>query len=304
LKKYSHKQPGRSKGTDRRTQLPVTEATELMPFLIASLPRQSRNNIKSLLTRGQVSVDGQIVRQYNHLLQPGQEVIVDRSPVWGKVVAQGLKILYEDSSLLVVDKPAGLLTIATDSEKENTAYHHLMDYVREKNPDNRIFIVHRLDRDTSGVIVFAKQEEVKRRFQEHWKEQIAERAYIAVVEGTVSKGEDTVRSWLLETKTKQIYSSSKPGDGLEAVTHYKVLQTSSQFSLLEIHLATGRKNQIRVHMHDIGHPIVGDKKYGSAINPLRRLALHARVLAFEHPVSGQPMRFETEIPPQFLALLK
>ena len=304
MKKYSHKQPGRSKGTDRRTQLPVTEATELMPFLIASLPRQSRNNIKSLLTRGQVSVDGQIVRQYNHLLQPGQEVIVDRSPVWGKVVAQGLKILYEDSSLLVVDKPAGLLTIATDSEKENTAYHHLMDYVREKNPDNRIFIVHRLDRDTSGVIVFAKQEEVKRRFQEHWKEQIAERAYIAVVEGTVSKGEDTVRSWLLETKTKQIYSSSKPGDGLEAVTHYKVLQTSSQFSLLEIHLATGRKNQIRVHMHDIGHPIVGDKKYGSAINPLRRLALHARVLAFEHPVSGQPMRFETEIPPQFLALLK
>lgn len=304
MKKYSHKQPGRPKGTDRRTQLPVTEATELMSFLIASLPRQSRNNIKSLLTRGQVSVDGQIIRQYNHPLQPGQEVMVDSSPVWGKVVAQGLKILYEDSSLLVVDKPAGLLTIATDSEKENTTYHHLMDYVREKNPDNRIFIVHRLDRDTSGVIVFAKQEEVKRRFQEHWKELIAERAYIAVVDGPVSNREDTVRSWLLETKTKHIYSSSKPGDGLEAVTHYKVLQASSQYTLLEIHLATGRKNQIRVHMQDIGHPIVGDKKYGSAINPLHRLALHARVLAFAHPVSNQPMRFETEIPPQFLALLK
>ena len=304
MKKYSHKRPGRPEGIDRRTQLPVTEAAELMPFLIANLARQSRNNIKSLLTRGQVSVDGQIVRQYNHPLQPGQEVVVDGSPVWGKVVAQGLKILYEDSSLLVVDKPAGLLTIATDSEKENTAYHHLMDYVREKNPDNRIFIVHRLDRDTSGVIVFAKQEEVKRRFQEHWKELITERAYIAVVEGPVSKREDTVRSWLLETKTKHIYSSSKPGDGLEAVTHYKVLQASIQYSLLEIHLATGRKNQIRVHMQDIGHPIVGDKKYGSTINPLRRLALHARVLAFEHPVSNQSMRFETEIPPQFLALLR
>ena len=300
--RYGHK--NNYKYADRKTRLPVTEGAELMPFLVANLPRQSRNNIKSLLARGQVSVDDHIVRQYNHPLQPGQEVVVDGSPVWGKVVAQGLKILYEDSSLLVVDKPAGLLTIATDSEKENTAYHHLMDYVREKNPDNRIFIVHRLDRDTSGVIVLAKQEEVKRRFQEHWKELIAERAYIAVVEGSVSQREDTVRSWLLETKTKHIYSSSKPGDGLEAVTHYKVLQTSSQYSLLEIHLSTGRKNQIRVHMHDIGHPIVGDKKYGSAINPLRRLALHARVLAFEHPVSGQPMRFETEIPPQFLALFK
>jgi len=304
VKKTNRCKPGKLKHANRKIPLPVTEAAELMPFLVANLPRQSRNNIKSLLTRGQVSIDGKIVRQYNHPLQPGQEVVVDGSPVWGKVVSQGLKILYEDSSLLVVDKPAGLLTIATDSEKENTAYHHLMDYVREKNPDNRIFIVHRLDRDTSGVIVFAKQEEVKRLFQDNWKDYMTERAYVAVVEGRMDKDGDTIRSWLLETKTKLIYSSSKPGDGLEAVTNYKVLQTSSQYSLLEIHLSTGRKNQIRVHMHDIGHPIVGDRKYGSAINPLRRLALHARVLAFEHPVSGQPMRFETEIPPQFLALFK
>lgn len=304
MKKASHGQPRRQKGTDRRTLLPVTAAAELMPFLIANLPRQSRNNIKSLLSRGQVLVDGSIVRQYNHPLQPGQEVMVDSSSARGKEVFQGLRVLYEDQHLLVADKPAGLLTIATDSEKQNTAYHHLMDYVREKNPSNRIFIVHRLDRDTSGVIVFAKQEEIKRRFQEHWKEIITERAYIAVVEGPVSKKEDRVRSWLLETKTKHVYSSSQPGDGLEAVTHYKVLQTSSRYSLLEIHLETGRKNQIRVHMQDIGHPIVGDKKYGSDINPLRRLALHARVLAFNHLVTNQSMRFETEIPPQFMALFK
>ncbi|MEQ8200581.1 MAG: RluA family pseudouridine synthase [Syntrophomonadaceae bacterium] len=304
MKKTRNGKPGKMKFADRQTRLPVTETAELMSFLIANLPRQSRNNIKSLLTRGQVSVDGHIVRQYNYSLQPGQEVAVDSSPVWGKEVAPGLKILYEDSHLLVVDKPAGLLTIASDSEKENTAYHHLMDYVREKKPDDRIFIVHRLDRDTSGVIVFAKQEEVKRRFQEKWKELVQERAYIAVVEGPVDRREDTVRSWLLETKTKHIYSSAKPGDGLEAVTHYKLLQASSQYSLLEIHLETGRKNQIRVHMQDIGHPVVGDKKYGSKTNPLRRLALHARVLAFNHPVTNQPMRFETEIPAQFMALLK
>ncbi len=304
MKRASHGQKGQFKNTDRKTRLPVTEPTELMSFLIESLPRQSRNNIKSLLARGQVSIDGKIVRQYNHRLEPGQEVVVDRSPNWGKEVGGGLKVLFEDQHLLVVDKPAGLLAIASDTEKERTAYHQLTDYVREKNPANRIFIVHRLDRDTSGVMVFAKHEEVKRLFQDNWKDLMTERAYIAVVEGRIDKDGDTVHSWLLETKTKLVYSSAARGDGLEAITHYRVLQTSPKYSLLEVHLETGRKNQIRVHMHDIGHPITGDKKYGAQIDPLRRLALHARLLAFRHPLSGEPMRFETEIPPQFAALLR
>ncbi len=295
---------GPFKGVNRKLLLPVSEPTELMSFLIERLPKQSRNNIKSLLTRGQVSIDGKIVHQYNHPLRPGQEVVVDSSPNWGKEVGGGLKILFEDQHLIVVDKPAGLLTIASDTERKRTAYHQLTDYVREKNPHNRIFIVHRLDRDTSGVIIFAKHEEVKRLFQDNWRDFVTERSYVAVVEGRIDKDGDTIRSWLLETKTRLIYSSSTPGDGLEATTNYRVLQTSSKYSLLEIHLETGRKNQIRVHMHDIGHPIAGDKKYGAQTDPLHRLALHARVLAFRHPISGEPMRFETEIPPQFVALLR
>lgn len=304
MKRASHGKRGKNQSADRKTRLPVSQPAELMPFLIASLPHRSRNNIKSLLARGQVSISGQIVKQFNHPLEPGQEVVIDASPVWGKEVGPGLKVLFEDQYLLVVDKPAGLLTIASDTEKERTAYHQLMDYVREKNPAHRIFIVHRLDRDTSGVMVFAKQEEVKRQFQDSWKELMTERSYIAVVEGSMAGEGDTVHSWLLETKTKHMYSGTTPGDGLEAITHYRVLQSSPQFSLLAIHLETGRKNQIRVHMYDIGHPIVGDKKYGARDNPLRRLALHARVLAFRHPISGETMRFETEIPKSFLALLR
>lgn len=304
MKRTSHGKKGQFKSTDRKTLLPVTQPVELMSFLIENLPQQSRNNIKSLLARGQVSIDGKIVRQYNHRLEPGQEVVVDRSPNWGREVGGGLKVLFEDQHLLVVDKPAGLLTIASDTEKERTAYHQLTEFVREKNPANRIFIVHRLDRDTSGVMVFAKHEEVKRLFQDNWKDLMTERVYIAVVEGRIDKDGDTVRSWLLETKTKLVYSSAGRGDGLEAITHYRVLQTSPKYSLLEVHLETGRKNQIRVHMHDIGHPITGDKKYGAQTDPLRRLALHARVLAFRHPLSGEPMRFETEIPSPFAALLR
>ncbi|HCF69997.1 MAG TPA: RluA family pseudouridine synthase, partial [Syntrophomonas sp.] len=158
---------------------------------------------------------------------------------------QGLKILYEDVDLIVIDKPAGLLSMASDKEKLYTAYHQLTDYVRQTNPDNHLFIVHRLDRDTSGVMLFAKNEEAKHKLQDAWKQMVVDRAYVAVVEGKVEKKEGSIKSWLKETKTRLMYSSSKSGDGLEAITHYKVLKASPQYSLLEIRLETGRKNQIR-----------------------------------------------------------
>jgi len=301
MKRFNYGKQGKS-ARERQTRLLVSEPSELMKFLINKMPSKGRNNIKSLLTHRQVMVGEKVVTQYNHLLSPGQEVVINWSLVRDEEQVKGLKIIYEDSELIVIDKPHGLLSIASDAEKQNTAYHQLTDYVRINNTDNRIFIVHRLDRDTSGVMLFAKNEEVKHLLQDAWKELVVDRAYVAVVEGRIEKKEDTVKSWLLETKTKMMYSSSKPGDGLEAITRYKVLQAGSKYSLLEIRLETGRKNQIRVHMKDIGHSIIGDKKYGSTTNPIGRLGLHAHILAFHHPVTNELMRFETEVPKKFSRL--
>ena len=303
MSSYHHKRE-KTRGADRETRLRAEQPAELMTFLMEKLPGQSRNNIKSLLTHRQVKVEGQVVSQYNHLLKPGQEVLVNWALVRDKEAEKSFRIIYEDADIIVIDKPAGLLTIATDAEKERTAYHQLTDYVQIQNPDQRIFIVHRLDRDTSGVMLFARNEGVKKMFQDNWKELMIERAYIAVVEGRLDKKEGTVKSWLLETKTKLMYSSARPGAGLEAITHYKVLMDSSRYSLLEIRLETGRKNQIRVHMQDMGHSIIGDKKYGAKTNPIGRLGLHASILAFRHPVTNEMMRFETEVPKKFSRLLK
>ncbi|NLW90116.1 MAG: RluA family pseudouridine synthase [Syntrophomonadaceae bacterium] len=286
------------------TRLTVSEPQELMEFLLSKMPSQGRNNIKSLLTHRQVIVDTNVVTRYNHPLQVGQEVTINWAIIRDEGPKIGLKILYEDSEIIVIDKPAGLLSMASDQEKMNTAYRQLRDYVSSTNPEDRIFIVHRLDRDTSGVMMFVKNETLKHQLQDSWKDTVIDRAYIAVVQGKIPDAQGTIKSWLRETKTKLMYSSSKEGDGLEAITHYKVLQTSPKYSLLEIRLETGRKNQIRVHMKDIGHSIIGDKKYGSTTNPIGRLGLHAHILAFKHPVSGQIMRFETEIPKKFTGLFK
>lgn len=303
MKPYSRKK-GYIAGRERQTCLPVTEPGELMQFLIDKLPHKGRNNIKSLLKHRQIIVDGQIVTQYNHPLMAGQEVLINWSLLRDEKSGQGLRILYEDDDIIIIDKPAGLLSMASDKEKERTAYHQLTDYVRLKDPEKRIFIVHRLDRDTSGVMLFAKSEEIKRALQDNWKNSVADRAYVAVVEGQVDKAEGTVKSWLKETRTRMVYSSSRIGDGQEAITRYKVLEASTSYSLLEIRLETGRKNQIRVHMKDIGHSIIGDKKYGAVTNPIGRLGLHAHILSFYHPKSGELMHFETEVPKKFTGLFK
>lgn len=285
-----------------QTSFKVTESTELMQFLSKQLPDQGRNNIKSLLAHHQILVDDEMISQYNHPLAIGQQVSV----LWNKVRREnqprGLEILFEDDSLIVAVKEAGLLSMATAKEREQTAYSILSEHVKKKDTKNRIFIVHRLDRDTSGIMLFAKSEKVKRLLQDNWKDAVEERKYIAITEGPVTKSEETITSWLTESKAFIMYSSPTPNGGQKAVTHYKVLKKNRNFSMLEVELETGRKNQIRVHMQDMGHPIIGDKKYGSTKNPIRRLGLHARVLAFRHPITGEDVRFETEIPKEFLSL--
>lgn len=286
-------------GSNHETYI-VSESMELLPFLLQAMENRSRNSIKSILTRGQVSIDNEPTTKHNYQLQPGQTVMILKNKVAAKVNKMtGFSIIHEDKDIIVINKEAGLLSIATAKEKDLTALSQLIDYVRIDNPKNRIFIVHRLDRDTSGVMVFAKDEQLKRSLQDNWQTAVKERTYMALVEGQVKKQEDTITSWLRESKTQVMYSSFKEGDGIRAVTHYQTVQSNGKFSLLKVNLETGKKNQIRVHMNDVGHPIVGDKKYGSTINPIGRLGLHASVLAFEHPKTGKLLRFEAPVPDTF-----
>lgn len=210
-----------------------------------------------------------------------------------------IRIVFEDDSLIVVDKPAGLLTMATDSERSRTVYAALRESANRKRPREKIFIVHRLDREASGLLVFAKTAEAKERLQDQFKDHTAGRRYVAAVEGRVTPGDFTIRSYLAENAAFRVYSTRKSGAGKLAVTHVHVIRATPNISLIEVRLETGRKHQIRVHLSERGHPIVGDKVYGSRSNPIRRLALHAAQLDFRHPVTGRLMHFEAPYPESF-----
>jgi RluA family pseudouridine synthase len=220
-----------------------------------------------------------------------------------KHLPKGLKILYEDKDILVVDKPAGLLSVATATNKTKTAYYFLTDYVRKgySKSRNRLFTVHRLDQWTSGVLVFAKSEEIKLRLQAQWKE--TEKKYLAVVHGRLAQKEGIISSYLAENKAFVVYSTPDPAKGKLSRTAYKVLKETGRFSLLEVGLLTGRKNQIRVHLADKGHPVVGDRKYGKTGDKFRRLALHSKSISFKHPATGRQLTFETKLPVYFRRLL-
>lgn len=289
----------------RAAEYSVEETSELLPFLLKTLNKSSRNSVKSILTRGQVTVDGKMLKQHDHLLVPGQVVAIQNNKASIKETAlDGVQILYEDEDLLVIAKDAGVLSVAAKNGQESTVYRQLMHYVKQDHPKNRIYIVHRLDRDTSGVMLFAKSENMKQLLQENWKEAVVERMYTALVEGDVQKETGTVASWLTESKAYKVHSSPFDNGGKKAVTHYKKIRSNRDFCLLEILLETGRKNQIRVHMEEIGHPIAGDKKYGARTNPLKRLGLHATTLIFIHPKTGERMQFHSKIPQKFLKAVK
>ncbi len=282
----------------------VQEQSGLLAFLLLKLTGKSRNNVKSILSRRAVSVDGKTVTRYDYPLQHGQIVSISAPGQTRYERPKRLKIIYEDDELIAVNKPAGLLTVADDREKLQTAYRDVTDYVRHAQPQSRVFIVHRLDRDTSGVVLFAKNERMKRALQDNWNALVKTRGYTAVTEGQFTEKSGTIRSWLKETKTHLVYSSPVKGDGREAVTSYRVMREAKAYALLQITLETGRKNQIRVHMKDMGHPVAGDKKYGAATNPVKRLALHAGTLEICHPVSGARMLFECAVPGAFLTLFE
>ena len=284
------------------TQFRVTEETELLVFLLAKITGKSRNDVKALLRDKQIYVDGQPVTQFNHPLKPEQVVEVKWKKAPEEQKYRGLSIVFEDQYLIVIEKQAGVLSIATEKQKDNTAYSTLSEHVKKQDPRNRIFVVHRLDRETSGLMMFAKSEKIQKLLQESWNATIEERTYLAVVEGYVEKKQDTITSYLVESKALIVYSSKNPDLGQEAITHYEVLRSNKNFSLLKVNLETGRKNQIRVHAKDIGHSVVGDEKYGAKTDPIKRLGLHAWVLAFKHPITKKDLHFETEMPSKFINL--
>ena len=289
------------------SKLKVTEPSTLMDFLLASLKDQSRTTVKSLLSHQQITIENRVIKQFDYQLKPGNEVCIH----WGKgkdtLNTPLLKIVYEDKDLIVVEKAAGLLSIGTQKERIKTAYSMLSEYVKKQNPKNKIFVVHRLDRETSGLMLFAKSEDVQYLMQHNWKYAVDQRKYIAVVEGKLETGDHSgrgvIKSYLWESKALIVYSSQNPEDGQLAVTNYNVLRSNDNYSLVELELETGRKNQIRVQMNSIGYPLVGDLKYGGHVSKIKRLALHAHVLSFKHPKTGEFLKFETPIPVDFEKLV-
>ncbi|MCR4911571.1 MAG: RluA family pseudouridine synthase [Bacilli bacterium] len=279
----------------------VEKECELLEFLLLTFKDQSRNSVKSMLTNHRVAVDGAPISQYNFKLYPGDVVIVSKSPIHRKT-RSNLPIIFENDDMIVINKPSGLLSIASDKEKSSTAYRMLTDYVQQKDKHNRVFVVHRLDEDTSGVLMVAKNVKFQQAMQDNWNDIVTKRGYLAIVEGQLKEKQGTIKSYLKKNSQNMMYSSKKSGDGQFAITHYKVLKEVEGYSLLDVHIDTGRKNQIRVHLGEMGHHVIGDDKYGDPANPIKRLGLHAYELEFKHPFTGKLMKFTAQTPKEFKIL--
>jgi 23S rRNA pseudouridine1911/1915/1917 synthase len=283
----------------------ATGKTELLLFLQEKQVRKSRNAVKSLLTHKQVKINGLIISQFDKELQVGDVVTIHKtSHARDSKKLEGLTIVYEDEYLVIIDKEAGLLSIATNREKRETAYSIVSDYLKRRNKDARVFVLHRLDRETSGLMMFAKAPDIQEIMQKNWDNLIRVRSYAAVVEGRLQPADGTIESWLTEDKNLVMHSSATDNGGQYSVTHYKTQKFTGKFSLLRLELETGRKNQIRVHMQHIGHPVVGDKKYGSRISTIKRVALHAHELHFVHPVTNELLEFTSPIPVKMQLLVE
>lgn len=279
-------------------KLIVNKDSQLLEYLYEHLD-MPKKRVKQYLVHGAVYVNEDRVTQYNYPLVAGQKIIIDTNNKHMKKFP--FEILFEDDHLIVVNKPSGLLTIATDKEKERTLYHIVRDYVLSKNPHGRIFIVHRLDRDTSGIVLFAKDLKTKNRLQENWNEYVRLREYTAIVAGHPREESGQIVQYLKETKTNLVYVS-RHEDGKKAITNYSVLKSNKNYSMLKVTIETGRRNQIRVACASRKMPIVGDKKYGSRVKA-NRLFLHANRLKIYYPVIKKDILFEVSVPREFKKLL-
>ena len=279
----------------------VKENCELMIFLMTKMSGISRTKVKNMLSNGLVWVDDEVVSQYNFMLQPGMQVRIGKKEEKRKFTSKWMRIVFEDKYIVVVEKREGIVTNSpTDEVSIQRVLNNYFEFTRQRC---RAHTVHRLDKHTSGLLIFAKDKKISFMFEKNWKDIISERRYVAVVEGFMEKEYGTVESYLKDNRMFVSYSSDTDDGGKHAITHYKTLKRKPDFSLVELRLETGRKNQIRVHMHDLKHPIVGDEKYGSTSDPIKHVALHAYKLSFTHPMTNEELSFETPIPTNFMQLL-
>lgn len=284
-------------------ELPVKQETTLMEFLMKEMYGISRNRIKDILQGHGITVDRKLVTQYNHVLQPGQTVRVSRHKRSTELTNKFVRIVYEDKDIIVINKSEGILSMES-SAGQFCVKTILDEYFKKRHFKCTAHVVHRLDRETSGLMMYAKSIETKKILEENWHDIVYDRRYVAVLCGEMEQEGGTVRSWLRDNKAYITYSSPTDNGGKLAITHYHRLRVKKGFTLAEMKLETGRKNQIRVHMKDLGLPIAGDMKYGNGRNPLGRMALHAYRLNFYHPITGEKMEFETPFPTPFVKLFE
>ena len=278
----------------------VKENAPLLEYLINNVS-ESRSKLKATLQGRGIAVNGRMVTQFDYQLKAGDKIIISRHKKQNQFKSRYVKIVYEDRWLVVVEKNIGILSMAAGHSSLNVK-SVLDDYFLKSRQKCRAHVVHRLDRDTSGLMVYAKDIETEQILEHNWHQIVYDRRYVAVVSGEMEQDNGTIANWLKDHKAYITYSSPTDNGGKYAVTHFQVLNRTTEHSLVEYKLETGRKNQIRVHSADMGHPVCGDVKYGNGDDPLHRLCLHAYMLCFTHPVTGEPMEFSTPIPTAFRSL--
>lgn len=278
----------------------VKENAHLLEYLINNVS-ESRSKLKATLQGRGIAVNGRMVTQFDYQLKAGDKIIISRHKKQNQFKSRYVKIVYEDRWLVVVEKNIGILSMVAGHSSLNVK-SVLDDYFLKSRQKCRAHVVHRLDRDTSGLMVYAKDIETEQILEHNWHQIVYDRRYVAVVSGEMEQDNGTIANWLKDNKAYITYSSPTDNGGKYAVTHFQVLNRTTEHSLVEYKLETGRKNQIRVHSADMGHPVCGDVKYGNGDDPLHRLCLHAYMLCFTHPVTGEPMEFSTPIPTAFRSL--
>lgn len=280
----------------------VEKENTLLPFLYSVLDNLSRTEVKSMLKYRHVAIQGKAVTQFDTPLEPGDTVQVNFGRSFYKFNNPQVRIMYEDDWIIVIEKASGLLSVANDNSKDRNAFRIVEDYVRHSKPDAKLYVCHRLDQFTSGILMFSKNGELTRELRSNWDFYVKERRYMCVTENVPAVKEDTLESFLVQNSRMQMFSTDNEEEGSRAVTHYRVIQSRGRYALVDVEIFTGKKNQIRVHMSEIGCPIAGDIKYGAETNPARRLMLHNYRFAFIHPVTGELMRFSLSTPPMFRKL--
>lgn len=294
--KRGHRQPK----PDHIVQYIIDEPGQLLPWLFQTLVPKSRSEIKSYLVHGNIKHNGNVTTQFDEQLQQGDEILINFTRPYPVLSNRMVKLLWEDDDLVIIEKQSGLLTVpAGPNRREKTAQSIVDDYVYAEDGRSHAYVCHRLDQFTSGILLFAKNSRVQEILRNSWSTYVVERRYLAICEGVPEKPEGEVRSYLAENGAMHVYSTKDPSQGKLSVTRYKVLKAFNGYSQVDIQILTGRKNQIRVHMSDLGCPVAGDKKYGAKSNPFGRLMLHNYILQFVHPVTRQNLRFELPWPANF-----